>query len=146
MSSPFAGALMMTFSAPAAMCLSASSRFVNRPVDSSDPRAQLLPRQVRRVLLRQHPELVAVHDDAFPGGRDLAGEGPQDRVVLQQVGQRLRVGDVVHRDEVPVQSLLPGGPEEVPSDPPEPVDADLDAHEVPPGRERGFAFILANPG
>src|SRR5262245_11924309 len=33
-SSPLAGALMMTFSAPASMCLSAFSRSVNRPVDS----------------------------------------------------------------------------------------------------------------
>jgi hypothetical protein len=33
-SSPLAGALMMTFSAPAEMCLSASSRLVNSPVDS----------------------------------------------------------------------------------------------------------------
>ena len=34
-SSPFAGALMTTFSAPASMCLSAFSRSVNNPVDST---------------------------------------------------------------------------------------------------------------
>src|SRR5215831_850158 len=32
---PLAGAVMMTFLAPAAMCLAAPSRFVNRPVDSN---------------------------------------------------------------------------------------------------------------
>src|SRR5262245_11994724 len=39
---PFAGAVMMTFFAPAAMCLAAPSRFVKRPVDSkttSTPRS-----------------------------------------------------------------------------------------------------------
>src|SRR5262245_49024408 len=35
MSGPFAGAVMTTFFAPAATCLAAASRFVNRPVDSN---------------------------------------------------------------------------------------------------------------
>src|SRR2546429_1626092 len=44
------------------------------------------------------------------------------------MGQRGRVGDVVDGHEVELGPLLPRRPEEVASDPSEPIDADLDRH------------------
>jgi hypothetical protein len=45
------------------------------------------------------------------------------------VGEGPGVGDVVDGHEVDVRALLEGGPEEVPADPAEAVDADLHAHD-----------------
>jgi hypothetical protein len=44
------------------------------------------------------------------------------------VGHRLEVAEVVDGDDVDVGALLLGGPEEVPSDPTEPVDTDPYRH------------------
>ncbi len=53
------------------------------------------------------------------------------RVVLEQVRERLRVGEVVHRDEVDVRdSLLLRGAKDLPSDAAEAVDADANCHSV----------------
>ena len=90
MSGPVAGAVMITFFAPAARCLAASSRLVNLPVDSKTTSTpEIFPRQLRRVLDGQHLEVVAVDRDAVAPGADVAIEVAQDRVVLQQVRQRL---------------------------------------------------------
>jgi len=56
----------------------------------------------------------------------------EDRVVLEQVGHRLRVAEIVDGDELDVRSALSRGPEEVPSDPPETVDPHPYAHRSPP--------------
>ena len=64
MSSPLAGALMMTFLAPASMWARAFSASVKRPVDSrtmSTP--EVAPRQGGRVLLGEDLDLAAVDDD-----------------------------------------------------------------------------------
>ena len=62
MSGPLAGAVMITFFAPAARCLAAPSRLVKMPGRlEHDVDAEVLPRQLRRILDRQHLELVAVH-------------------------------------------------------------------------------------
>ena len=63
MSSPFAGALMITFWAPASRCARAFSASVKMPVDSrtmSTP--EVAPRQGRRVLLGEDLDLAAVDD------------------------------------------------------------------------------------
>src|SRR6266542_4331332 len=95
-----------------------------------DFRAELLPRQVGRVALGQDLDAVAVDHQALAVDLDMAVEPAQHRVVLQQVGQGLGLGDVVHRYEVELRSPLPGRAEEVPTDPSEAVDADLDRHLV----------------
>ncbi len=46
------------------------------------------------------------------------------------MGEGLVVGQVVDGDDVEVGVGLIRGPEEVPADPPEAVDADLDCHFV----------------
>jgi hypothetical protein len=69
--------------------LAASSRLVNLPVRlEHDVDAEVLPRQLRRVLHREHLELVAVHADAPPFASTVAVEVAEDRVVLEQVRQR----------------------------------------------------------
>ena len=100
MSSPLAGAEIMTFFAPPAMCLRASvglreaARGLEHDVD-----AELLPGKRGRILFGEHRDLVAVdHDDASPAV-DVAVVGAVHRVVLEEVRERLRVGEVVHRDE-----------------------------------------------
>ena len=77
---------------------------MKRPVDStttSTPRS--LPGQLGRVALGEHLDLLAVDGDRAVAGLDRARERPQRRVVLEQVGERVRVGDVVHRHELEVE-------------------------------------------
>ncbi len=133
-SGPLAGAVMMTFFAPAARCFAASSRLVNLPVDSKTTSTpERLPRQLGRVLHRQDLERVAVHADRAVAGRDVGLEVPEHRVVLQQVRERVGVREVVDRDEVDVV-VAERRPQDVPADATEAVDADLDCHELPSSR------------
>ncbi len=61
--------------------------------------AQLLPRQLRGVGLGEHLQLVAVHlDRPIERPHIAARVGAVDRVVLQQVRERTRVGEVVDGD------------------------------------------------
>jgi hypothetical protein len=59
----------------------------------------------------------------------LAGENAVDRVVLEQMRQRLGVRQVVDRDNFDLR-LLERRPEEHPSDSSEPVDTDSYAHDA----------------
>src|SRR5947207_15387638 len=78
--------------------------------------AQLAPGQRGRVLLREHLELLAVDEDRVVGGLHLTRERAEDRVVLEQVGERARVGDVVDPDPVDVGALRVRRPEYVSAD------------------------------
>jgi hypothetical protein len=90
--------------------------------------AQVAPWQRRRIALREHLQLVAVHDQAVVREVHLALERAEDRVVLEQVGERLRVGDVVHTDPVDVRPARVRGAEDVAPDAAEAVDAGLQGH------------------
>ena len=85
-----AGAVMMTFLAPAvevlggAVAVGEEAGRLEHDVD-----AEVLPRQLRRVLQREHLELVAVDRDAVALGRDVGLEVAENRVVLEQVRERL---------------------------------------------------------
>src|SRR6185437_193770 len=103
--------------------------------------AQRLPRQIRRVLLRRDLDLRAVDDDRAVAGLDVAVIRAVHRVVLEQVRQRLRVGEVVHAHELDVgDALLPRSSDLLPPDTPEPVDPDPYAHSrllwLPPVAQR----------
>ena len=107
MSSPLAGAEMITFLAPPSTCFRALSALVNNPVDSmtmSTPRSfhgswpgplgqagSCGPRRSRPV----RPDL---------------GQPAEDAVVLQQVGDRLGVGEVVVADDLDVVPARRGSP------------------------------------
>jgi hypothetical protein len=102
-----------------------------------DVGAQVAPRQVGRVALGEHLEQLAVDQDAVIGDLDRPGVRAQDRVVLQQVRERLRVGQVVDGDPLDVGVLGLGGTEEVAADAAEAVDPDAYGHAVsvlPEGR------------
>ena len=86
-----AGAVMMTFFAPAARCLAASSRLVKRPVDSNTTST---PRSFHGSCAgsfcdstwNSSPSTVI----RSPLARDVGLQVAEDRVVLQQVGERRR--------------------------------------------------------
>jgi hypothetical protein len=93
--------------------------------------AEVLPRQLRRILDRQHLELVAVHGDAVRRRLDVGVEVTEHRVVLEKVRERRGIGEIVHRHEIKV--LVPeGGAHDVASNAPEPIDPHLHGHRVPP--------------
>src|SRR6185436_15910457 len=81
----------------------------------------------RRVLDRQDLEFVTVDGDALLGGLDLAVQIAENRAVLQQVRQCLRVGEVVDRYEIDVL-LSHGRAHDVASDATEPVDSNPHRH------------------
>src|SRR3954454_7475720 len=85
--------------------------------------AQVAPGQRGRVLLGEHLELLAVDEDRVVGGLHLTRERAEDRVVLEQVGERARVGDVVDPDPVDVGALRVRRPEYVSADSAEAVDS-----------------------
>ena len=64
--------------------------------------------------------------DPVVAERDVEAERTERRVVLEQVRHRLRVADVVGRDELEVAAPVEVGAEEVPPDSAEAVDPDLD--------------------
>ncbi len=74
---------------------------------------------------------AAGHLDAVALGRHVFLEVSEDRVVLQQVGEGLRVRDVVHGDEVDLL-VVQRGAQDVAADPAEAVDAHADCHRRPP--------------
>src|SRR3990172_7041482 len=94
--------------------------------------AEFLPGEVGRVALVQEPKLDVPGADGSVERLYLLLEGAEDRVVLEQVGHRLRVAEIVDGDELDVRSPLSRGPGEVPSDPPETVDPHPYAHRSPP--------------
>ena len=135
MSSPFAGAEMMTFFAPPSMCLRRIGRAsVKRPVDSS---TMSTPRSFHgsfagsfsaKTLISSPSTVIAVGVGARRRRRYVAVH----RVVLEEVRERLRVGEVVHGDEVEVgDALLLRGAEDLPPDAAEAVDADANGHASP---------------
>ena len=84
-------------------------------------------RQLARILAREHLELIAADLDGVAAGADGHGEVAKYRVVLQEVGERRRVGDVVDRDNVHVV-MGERGAHDVAADSSEPVDANLNGH------------------
>ena len=129
MSSPLAGALMITFWAPAAMWAPAFSALGEDAGGlEDDVDAEVLPRQVRRILLGEDLDLAAIDDDRPVAGLDLAVVPPVRRVVLEQQGVHLGVDQVVHRHDFDVGGALDHGLEGLAADAAEPVDADAGRH------------------
>ena len=144
MSSSLAGALMMTFFAPASMCAPALAASVKMPVLS---RTMSTPRSPHgrfgRVALGEDLDLVAVDDDRRVAGPDVARVRAVGRVALEQEGVHLGVDEVVDRDDLDVRGALDEGLERLATDPAEAVDADAGGHgadllgEMPPGPGAG---------
>ena len=129
MSGSVAGAEMTTFFAPASRCFWAPSRSVKKPVDSSTTSTPRSPHgSARGVALGEHPDLLAGRAQRPVGELDLALERPEGRVVAQEVRHRLRVAEVVQRDDLEVGAERVLRSEEVPPDAAEAVDADANSH------------------
>ena len=98
-----------------------------------DVDAEVLPRQLAGVADRQHLEAVAADGDGVARGLHVLRQVAENRVVLEQVRQGLRVREVVDRHEIEFL-LAEGGAQDVAADPPEPVDTDFQTHELSPPR------------
>ena len=97
-----------------------------------DVDTELPPRQRRRVALREHPHLFAGRAQDPVAELDVAPEGAEVRVVLEEVSHRFRVSEVVERDDVDVGAERLLRAEEVPADASESVDAHPNAHSCAP--------------
>ena len=135
-SSPLAGALMTTFCAPASRCLSRLLPVGEQPRRlDHDVGAELLPREVRR---------VALGDDRAARRRrprcrsSLTATSPSNVPRTESYFSRCAsvVASVMSFTATKSRSApeLLRGAEEVPADPSEPVDADLDGHGMSSSR------------
>ncbi len=104
-----------------ALALREEAGRLDRDVD-----AELAPRQVGRVALGEELDLVVADAQHAVAHLDRYIEVAERRVVPQQVRHRLQVAEVVRRDDLEVAAVLEMRAEEVPSDPPEAVDAHPD--------------------
>src|SRR5208282_1634475 len=68
--------------------------------------AELLPRKLRRVALRQDLDLLFVDGDGIPVDRDAAAEGAVVAVVLEQVRALGGAGEVVDGDDLHLRMTL----------------------------------------
>ncbi len=106
---------------------------------------QVFPGQRLGIALGQDLDLLAIHDERTVGQFDLTGKATVDGVVLEKMGKRGGVGDVVDRHDLIVPPLM-GRPKDQSSDPTETVDADTDAHVAgssprPSGRKPSFMTV-----
>ena len=92
--------------------------------------AQVLPRQLARVLDAEELDAAAVDVDDVVLRRDRLRQGAEARVVLQQVGEGVSVADVVYGDEVDVRLELERRAKDVAADASKAVDADLYTHAL----------------
>ena len=105
-SSFLAGAEMMTFCAPPsrwALALVGVGEEAGRLDD--DVGAELLPGQRGRVALLEGADLAAADDDVLVVVAHVLRQPAEDAVVLEQVGQRLVVGQVVGAHDLDVGAL-----------------------------------------
>jgi hypothetical protein len=95
-----------------------------------DVRAQVTPGELGGVALGERLHGGAGHGDLVRGGLHLLRQAAQDAVVLQQVGERGVVGQVVDADDLDVRARGEHRPEEVAADTAEAVDANPDGHRI----------------
>ena len=79
------------------------------------------PREISRIALLQNLNLVAAHDDVFLVVTDFTVELAMDRVPFEEVGKRLRVGQIVNRANA-LDLFLRHRAQDVAADAPEAVD------------------------
>ncbi len=133
MSSFFAGAVITTFRAPASMWPLARTASLKNPVElDDDVHTEVAPREPLRVPLGKNLDDPAVHRDTVSTGNNCPGETPEDAVVLEQVGQHLRGGDVVDGDDLEIGGTLSRGAQHVSPDAAEAVDTNSDSHAGQP--------------
>ena len=130
MSSLVAGAEMITFRAAGVDVGSRLERVGEEPGRlDDDVNAEVPPREPLRVALGEDGEPAAVDGDNWsPSALTVSGKAAEDRIVLEEVGQRGGVGEVVDGDDLELGVALPSGAVDVAADPAETGDFDLDGH------------------
>ena len=126
-----AGAEITTFFAPASRCFCAPFAVGEEAGRlEHDVDAEVAPGKCRRIALGEDPHLLAGRLQDAVGELDLALERAERRVVAQEVRHRLRIAEVVQRDDLEVGAERVLRAEEVPPDAAEAVDADANAHRL----------------
>jgi hypothetical protein len=106
-----------------------------------DVAAEVAPAEGCRVLLGEHLDRLVPDADAVVDDAHVLGELAENRVVLEQVGQRLVVGEVVDRQHLDIGSGVgQHRAEHVASDAPETVDAYPSGHLEAPHHMSAVAF------
>ena len=130
-----AGAEMTTFFAPASRCFCAPARSVKKPVDSSTTST---PRSPHGSAAGSRSESMRTSSPAARSDPSASStspwNGPSFESYLQEVGHRLRVAEVVQRDDLEVGPERVLRAEEVPPDAAESVDARRECPSSPPFR------------
>ena len=93
-----------------------------------DVDAEVAPGKQRGIGLHRRDDPAAVDDDRPVGNLDRPGERPVDGVVLEQLGEHRRLGDVVDRHPLDVGAGLVSGPEGGAAGSSEAVDGYADGH------------------
>src|ERR1039457_4860678 len=62
--------------------------------------AKILPWELGWIAFGEHLERLAIDRDAIAFGSDILDQGAMNRVILQEMSQRWRVGDVVDGDDL----------------------------------------------
>ena len=128
MSSLVAGAEMMTFFTVAPRWALALVASVKWPVDSTTICAPTVsPGQLGGVALGPHLDLLSVDGDEVFAGGDFVRQIAEDRVVLEQVRQRCRAGQVVDGNKINF-GIAERGAQNVAANAAEAVDANLNCH------------------
>ena len=144
-SAPSAGALTSTFLAPGVEvgtgggCRGEAARRLEHEVD-----LELRPRQVRGVALGEHLDAAAVDHERVPVDLDGAAEPAGGAVEAEQLRERLRVGEVVHGDDLEVGVALEQGAEHVAADAAESVDGDA-SHAGDSFRSQWYPTSIRDP-
>ena len=90
--------------------------------------ADVVPLEVGRVAFLRQADLLAVDDQRAAFDLHVALEAAVHRVVLQHVGQVIRLQQIVDRDDLDVAEVLHGGAQHVAADAAEAIDTNLDRH------------------
>jgi hypothetical protein len=94
--------------------------------------AELAPRQLGRIAFGKYADAVAVHDQGIALDLHLAAKLAVHGVVAREVGVRLRVAQVIQRDDLNVfAARFVQGAQHVAADAAVAVDSDFDGHVLP---------------
>ena len=108
---------------------------VKCPVDSIDDLcAYVSPGQLGGIALGPDLDLLAVDGDEVVAGGDFVFQISKNRVVLEQVGESRRAGQVVNGNKIDL-GIAEGGAQNVAANSAEAVDANLHCHEI-------FSFVM----
>ena len=95
-----------------------------------DAGTQVPPGNLTRIVLGEGLDLVAAYDKTALLDLHLTGEPSVVRVIFQQIGQGLVVGQIVHRHNFQIVRIaFPDGPEHLPPNPPKTINPHLDLHD-----------------